>query len=157
MNKQDSPYRRFWNKVDRKAANQCWNWKGGKGGKGYGLLGVDGKKVLVHRFAYENWRGDIPDGMFVCHKCDNRACVNPIHLFLGTHADNMADRNAKGRQAKLKGEANGQAKLSEANIVEIKKRITAGETQRAIAFDYGVAQSQISRVKDGRTWQSVNA
>ena len=155
MNKQDSPYRRFWNKVDRKGANECWEWKGAKLNCGYGRFGVGGEVVLTHRFAYQNWRGNIPEGMYVCHKCDNRACCNPNHLFLGTHVDNMADMVRKGRQNK--GEVNGQAKLSAANIVKIKKRLANGETQVAIAADYGVAQSQISRVKDGKTWSSVNA
>ena len=154
MNKRKNLYRRYWNKVDRKGANECWNWRGATNSSGYGMIKVGGKMVKTHRFAYQNWRGDIPDGMFVCHKCDNPACVNPLHLFLGTPADNMADRDAKGRQAK--GEAHGCAKLTEADVVTIKNRLAnGGETQTAIAAEYGVSKPAISRINTGKQWRDL--
>lgn len=158
MNKQRSVYYRYWNKVDRKGANECWNWKGVRTRAGYGQIRVDGKMVYTHRFAYQNWRGDIPDGMFVCHKCDNRSCCNPNHLFLGTPADNTADMIKKGRDSRpiFKGEAHGSAKLTEVDVMAIKKRLTAGgESQKAIAADYGVRQQQISHINTGKSWSDL--
>ena len=94
----------------------CWEWTGSKR-NGYGRLIVgsrtDGtrKSVSAHRLSYELTYGEIPEGMEVCHRCDNRCCVNPDHLFIGTHQDNMSDRERKGRNKPPKGENNGRAKL----------------------------------------------
>lgn len=93
------PETRFWAKVDR--TDDCWTWTAATTGSGYGRFGhqnARGGWVAAHRFAYELANGPIPDGMFVCHKCDNPPCVNPSHLFLGTHQDNMRDMDAKGRR-----------------------------------------------------------
>jgi len=89
---------RFWTRVDRSAgAEGCWPWVAGKSGCGYGTLGVNWTDQYVHRLSYEMNFGPIPDGMCVCHHCDNPPCVNPLHLFLGTVGDNVRDMVQKGR------------------------------------------------------------
>lgn len=85
----------FWSRVDR--SGDCWLWTASKTARGYGKLRVDGKQAYAHRVAYELTNGAIPDGLVICHHCDNPPCCNPAHLFMGTQGDNMRDRDAKGR------------------------------------------------------------
>lgn len=84
-------------------ATQCWHWVGLNNGKGYGRMTYQGRQQVAHRLAWKAWRGEIPEGMSVLHKCDNRACVNPDHLWLGTYSDNMKDCWSKGRNPGRKG------------------------------------------------------
>lgn len=94
--------RKFWSMT--KQSGECLEWRGARVGDGYGQLRWDGKRVLAHRLAWQNKNGQIPDGLNVLHRCDNPPCVNPAHLFLGTHQENMRDRDAKGRNKSLFGE-----------------------------------------------------
>ena len=124
----------------------CWPVSPGhRTGRGYGSIGGGGRRRrwLLHRLAYTLWVGEIPPGMQVLHRCDNPPCVNPQHLFLGTQADNMADKVAKGRQAR--GLSNGMGKLSEEQIEQARRRMAAGETQAAVARELGVHPGTIGR------------
>ena len=149
---------RFWQSIDRsKGYASCWEWKGAKNKDGYGQIQVNGRLIGAHRAAYELYRKPVPAGMYVLHVCDNRACANPSHLFLGTHADNMADKVNKGRHVAPKGEAHGCAKLNARDVGDIKKRLQAGESNKSIAAIYGVSGAAVSKIKTGRKWRHVEA
>ncbi len=151
--------RRLVNGLDIIKENECWEWKRAKNGYGYGTLTVKGKTVLAHRLVYELCNGLIPKGMNVCHKCDNPACINPKHLFLGTRSDNMQDCSRKGRIVnpinRMPGELNPASKLNRDNVLEIRRRLKNGEVQALIAKDYCVSQSQISNIKRHFQWNCV--
>lgn len=127
---------------------------------GYGKIVVgsrsDGSRRLkfAHRVAWELANGPIPDGLIVCHACDNRLCCNPEHLFLGTHNDNMADMVAKGRQrnGRPAGVLNGRAKLSPSAAAQIRERYAAGESRASLAEAFGVGRSAIREVVTGMRW-----
>lgn len=126
----------------------CWEWTAYRLPSGYGKMVIGQKNRLAHRVSYELYCGPIPENLQVCHHCDNPSCVNPEHLFVGTNAENVADKVAKGRQAR--GVGNGQAKLSAADIQSI--RSTEGVSLRKLAKLYGVHNSQISRIRSGIKW-----
>lgn len=146
----ESAVDRFLARVAPDPNTGCWLWTGGLFGNGYGhVVGRDGRGS-AHRFAYTHFRGPIPSGLVVCHTCDVRACVNPDHLFLGTQADNVADRNQKGRHAR--GERIGGAKLTAAQVLEI---FQSSDCQRDLAARYGVEDKAIWRIRSGRRWAHV--
>lgn len=132
--------------------DSCWEWPHRRG-RGYGYLSFNDKGYLVHRLSYEYHIGPIPDGMFVCHSCDNRACTNPTHLWLGTHAENMADRDVKGRQAK--GERVGNAKLTVDDVREIRTLYEQGWTFTQLSEAFGVARIQVHRIISRKLWTHV--
>lgn len=132
----------------------CTIWNGAHDPKGYGNFGHQGKTYPAHRMAWALAHGEIPDGVVVCHRCDNPACVNPAHLFLGTQADNMADMKAKGRSAL--GQKNGQARLTKCDVMEIRRRVAAGQTHAEVAADYGVSTATIQLAATGRTWAHLS-
>lgn len=151
-NRRRDAVQRFWAKVNKNAPNGCWEWTGFRMKiGGHGQMGSDkGRKlVLAHRFAWELENGPIPEGMEVCHHCDNGSCVRVSHLFLGSHADNMADMTNKGRHV-------GYKKLTAAQVVEIRRKYTPYVvTFRMLAAEYGVSIEGIANVIWRRTWRHV--
>jgi len=129
----------------------CWIWLGGIRAKsrGYGCLGVGNTVMQAHRASWLAYRGPIPDGKHVLHRCDVRLCINPDHLFLGTNADNVADKVAKGRGADLRGTKNPRAKLTEADVMAIRQSKLTGPQ---LAKIYGIAKQNIYAAKHGKTW-----
>jgi hypothetical protein len=140
----------FWEKVDR--TGSCWEWTATKDPGGYGRFAVRRKLHGAHRIAYELTYGPIPDGLLVCHRCDNRSCVNPAHLFLGTDQDNTDDCIAKGRIAV--GEQRG-AKLTAVQVRLIRELAASGVAHRALGRQFGVASQTIDALIARRTWRHV--
>lgn len=128
----------------------CWEFQGAITSGGYGQV-VEGRaKKQAHRLVYEQKNGELPKDIFVCHKCDNRKCVNPDHLFAGTHKDNMEDAFRKKRM--FRGEDNPRAKLTEDAVTHIRG---SSETLRALAKRHGVSQAVIKSVRAGKHWRHV--
>lgn len=142
------------------ADSGCWEYKGWLDKDGYGKMTVTAKdgtwrSIGVHRLSWEVHRGPIPDDMGVLHKCDNPKCMNPAHLFLGTPADNNRDKTEKGRAIAPRGEQVVHSKLKTADVIEIRKLYSDGETQRAIAPRYGVTYKTISKIVRRERWKHV--
>jgi len=140
----------------------CWNWQRGTNGVGYGKFYLRGKRsdgtmkeVLAHRFSYERANGPIAEGLFVCHHCDNRACVNPAHLFAAPQLENVRDMLSKGRARYIAHpkELNGRAKLSASQVAQIRQEFRLGRTKAHLARMFGVSERQIKRITDGQQWQ----
>lgn len=141
----------------------CWLWTAMLNHAGYGILGVSvANKTtpkLAHRLSYETHVGPIPEGMYVCHRCDQPSCVNPAHLFVGTQQANMADMLAEGRSsagksfAGRRGENHGMAKLDWGKVDEIRAKYAAGGvSQRDLGAEYGVAHRTIGLIVRGSLW-----
>lgn len=173
---------RFWSKVDR--SEDCWIWKAARSSIGYGqFTATNRRQVGAHRFSYELANGPIPGGLCVLHRCDNPPCVNPLHLYAGTAADNMRDRTVRRRyvgsttfpalhpermpraqrhgsrtmpEQTARGEQHGCHKLSSEEVVEIRMRYAAGGgSYRSLAVEYGVDKSTIGYIVRGRLWRCL--
>lgn len=151
---------RFWSYVSKGTESECWVWTGHRHRFGYGMISRVGQHSMLtaHRVSWELTNGPIQDGKQVLHKCDNPPCCNPAHLFLGTHLDNMADAVAKGRLSfpVMRGESNPKARLTEGQVVEIRKRYAAGGISiRKLAAEYGVTFAPVQLIIAGKTWRHV--
>jgi len=159
---------RFWSKVDQ-STKGCWEWKGGKFSNGYGCFKLNGKTMKAHRVSYIIMHDSIPEGLVICHRCDNPSCVNPDHLFAATNVANTADRVAKKRSAfglrngwhthpekRLFGELNKKTRLQADDVRQIRQRYTDGvATIRELAREYGVWDGSIQHIIKRRTWKHI--
>lgn len=148
----------FWEKVEKKE-NGCWEWTGARYKSGYGQLKrykLAKNAISAHRYVWYLKYGKFPDDM-LCHKCDNPPCVNPDHLFEGTHQDNMDDMVKKGRHNSpdQAGKANGNSVLNDTKVIEIKELIKEGLNNTEIAAEYGVTHSNISCIRRGKSWKHI--
>lgn len=159
---------RFWSKVDRQSGDGCWNWLIGRFPNGYGMFSVKPKTLYAHRIAWVLTFGEIPEGMYVCHTCDNKRCCNPAHFFLGTAADNNRDCQEKGRVSsgekhaatvspirRARGERNGFSKLSDSDVVDIRELLKQGLSQQSVGNKFGVSQRTVSLISRGQAWSHV--
>lgn len=168
---------RFWEKVQKSDGDGCWLWTASAMKKGYGQMSVPGGMARAHRISYELHYGPIPDGMFVCHTCDNPRCVNPAHLWLGTNSDNLHDAIRKGKFQTAKRKAGPKkswvtararygpsgrppgdragTKLKAAQVIEIIAEFKAGMRPQRIAAKYGVSGGAIDGILYGRNWRHI--
>jgi HNH endonuclease len=163
---------RFWASVNKNGPTQphmttpCWEWTASVlQDRGYGQFRAHRRKVTAHRFAYELVHGLVPEGLQVLHRCDNRRCVRAElgddgHLYAGTHADNMADRDARGRTAvpvpvSLPGALNPSAKLNESIVAQIRALHAAGWTGARLARAFGTCESQVRNIVHRRCWKEI--
>jgi hypothetical protein len=149
---------RFWAKVDK--TDSCWNWLGGTNKQGYGKISYGGykneKSLAAHRVSYQLANGEIPEGMFVLHSCDNPRCVNPEHLFVGTRQDNVDDRERKGRNKIMRGDRVGTSVLTNEQVAAIKRSLLDGESIKDRSARYSVHRRTISGIKNEEIWQSIH-
>lgn len=134
--------------------SECIEFTGAKDTKGYGRIGYKNKTYLTHRLSYILTVGEIEDGLFACHKCDNPSCINPAHIFLGTTQDNTRDMMLKGRSQKKRGEENSRAKLTADIIKAIRED---NRKHKDIADEYGISLGYVSTLKSKVTWRHVDS
>lgn len=148
----------FRNKVQLGVGDACWEWIAGKNPDGYGIVNHAAYgEQLAHRVVYKTCIASIPKGLIVMRKCDNPGCVNPAHLLLGTRGQNNADRAAKGRNnSDLRlGEANGRAKLTDADVAQIRELRHAGTILRVLAAQFSISIAQVHRITNNQSWETL--
>jgi len=147
---------RFQAKVHRQAITECWEWTAHVSTSGYGLFRVGKRMVSAHRLAYFLGNKTQPGELHVLHRCDNKLCCNPTHLFLGTNRDNIDDYAAKGLSRNLGhtqiGERNGHARLTERDVLAMR---ASGDSQCSIAARYGISQAMVSKIKRRKRWMHL--
>lgn len=156
--------------------NDCWEWNKSLTNTGYGKLIHEGKSLISHRVSFEVFKGEIPEGLFVCHTCDNKKCINPDHLWAGTQKDNILDAKSKGRlpiqfgrkhtqetkekfkkrlHSDRRGEKHHLRKLKNEDVFKIRNMLENGLTQTEIANQFGVHSSAISNIKNRKSWSHI--
>jgi len=152
-----SAARRFWDKVDRGDDDECWEWQYHRDDDGYGQFGYEGRVEPAHRVVLM-LRGDNPESQYVLHECDNPACVNPGHLYVGDQQDNMQDREERSDYEHPVGEDHPRSSLSNDDVAVIKWKLEKTDMiQQQIADEYGVSREAIGEISRGATWQHVEA
>jgi hypothetical protein len=160
--KRDIDLQRFERRFVKGDPSKCWEWLYKTDSFGYGYFSSRNKNnkpltARAHRISYDFYKGEIPEGMCVCHRCDNPKCVNPEHLWLGTVADNVADKVSKNRQSRYRYPSikSGRGKLDEQQVKEIREKYKTGKySQRDLGKEYGVGASQIGAIVNYRTWKN---
>lgn len=146
----------FWDRFIPEPNTGCWLWFGALSSSGYGTVQHGSTRASSHVVAWELTHGPVPPGMCVLHRCDNRPCGNPDHLFIGTRAENSADMVKKGRQWRPRGEKQASAKLSLAQVNEIRAlRSATGLSYSKIGRRFGVAESTVEHIINGRSWHGL--
>ncbi len=147
----------FWSKASITAnPDKCWEWQAGHNKGGYGKFGIGGKWKLANRVAWELVNGSIPDSMKVLHECDNPSCINPRHLFLGTDLDNAKDRERKGRGHYKRGENNSCHKLTNEQVLEIRRLYAVGGiSYRKLAAMFGICNVTVNDIVRRRIWKHI--
>jgi hypothetical protein len=150
-------FQRFLGSCAHGGKSECWEWHGIVNSNGYARFSFKDKHVLAHRFSFELFVSAIPAGFVVCHSCDNRLCVNPHHLWLGTQADNLADAVAKGRMFRpdTRAEKNGNKKLTWKKVRAIREMAASGAKNHLIAKSFGVSNGTIGNVVNFETWKEA--
>lgn len=148
---------RFLAKVQYEPNTGCWLWAGALMSSGYGHMLHEGRYIGTHRLAYKLFVGDIPDGLVICHRCDVKPCVNPDHLWAGTTQENLIDCRDKGRlrPGRQPGEMNPKARLTEAEVIEIRSAPREYGSRPALAARYGVSVGMICQIRGGRAWKHL--
>jgi hypothetical protein len=144
---------RFWQFVPDRTPGKCWEWLGARNVDGYGQIGENGRNQRAHRISWRLKHGYLPANICVCHRCDNPCCVNPDHLFLGDHFENMADKGEKGRSRSARGASHHSNRLSEDDVLTIRGLLANGATQAGLARQYRVGESAIGAIKRGKNWR----
>lgn len=151
--------RLFWSRVTKGDPDECWEWRGtifSDYGSVYLQRGKGRKRTKAHRVSWMIHFGEIPDGLLVCHECDNTICVNPNHLFLGTHQDNRADAALKGRLPSYSGSGNHNSKLRGQDVVIIHELLAEGVSVERVADQYHLSVSTVKQIKSGARWPHLH-
>jgi len=147
---------KFWANVGILSENDCWEWKLGKVPDGYGYVKYQRKSLLAHRLSYILTYGEVPEGQLVCYHCDNPPCCNPAHLFLGTDLDNSRDKYSKGRANHPKGTSVGTVKLSEQDVLEVRRLYATGNySKETLGEMFGCTLQNIYRIVNNITWRHL--
>jgi hypothetical protein len=155
LNSQEYIDKCLWSKINKAGEDDCWEWQGHRDLKGYGTLIFFGKRVLAHRVICKLTHEDFDEGLLACHKCDNPPCCNPNHLYPGTYKDNSNDKHQRGRANISKGENNGRAKITAAQVIELRNLFAGGMTKGALATKYGLTWSTVDKIVKNQLWKEV--